>query len=171
MSSPTLDDVLASRAASGKEIVDVDRPLSKIVICQLGEGWYAFHGERIREILAQAEVFFVPGCPPSLEGVVNVRGDIEAVIRPHALLGLAEESPGPQAAILLGRGSGIAGSGLRVDRVEDVTDVAPEAIHSPPHDLSHQMAPLVLGVLHWREKSVTLLDFDRLLTEYAQGQG
>ncbi|MBF0295087.1 MAG: chemotaxis protein CheW [Magnetococcales bacterium] len=171
MTAPTLEEVLASRATAGREIVDVEQPLRKLVICQLGDSWFAFHGERIREILAQAEVCFVPGCPPSLEGVVNVRGDIEAVIRPHGLLLLPEEPPGPHAAILLGRGSGVAGSGLRVDRVVDVTDVTRESIHPPPIDLPPRLAMLVLGMLHWREKTVTLLDFDRLLAEYALGQG
>jgi purine-binding chemotaxis protein CheW len=95
MSETTLDQVLTQRRESRQEIVNVDEPTVKLVIFALGEKYFAFHGERIREILAQADVFFVPGSPASLEGVINVRGDIESVIRPHEMLHLPENNMRP----------------------------------------------------------------------------
>ena len=64
MSNTTLDQVLSQRREVNKDIVNVDEPAVKLVIFALGDEWFAFHGERIREILAQADIFFVPGCPP-----------------------------------------------------------------------------------------------------------
>lgn len=170
MSDATLDQVLSQRRAANKDIVNVDEPAVKLVIFTLGDDWFAFYGERIREILAQAAVFFVPGCPPSLEGVINVRGDIESVIRPHALLHLPDSGVGRNSAILLGRGGGMS-SGIRVDRVVDVVDVPQSSIRSPPSTLPEHMRALVLGLLRFQEQPVALLDLDKIFADYARGLG
>jgi purine-binding chemotaxis protein CheW len=166
----SLDQVLSQRREVNKEIVNVDEPAVKLVIFALGDDWFAFHGERIREILAQADIFFVPGCPPSLEGVINVRGDIESVIRPHELLHLPDSGLGRGSSILLGRGGGMS-SGIRVDRVVDVVDVPQSSIRQPPATLPEHMRVLVLGVLRFQEQPVAVLDLDKMFTDYAHGLG
>ncbi len=170
MSETTLEQVLIQRREANKEIVNVDEPAVKLVIFELGEQCFAFHGERIREILAQADVFFVPGCPPSLEGVINVRGDIESVIRPHELLHLPDGGAGRNSSILLGRGGGMS-SGIRVDRVVDVVDVPHSSIQPPPATLPEHMRTLVLGVLRFQERPVAVLDLDKMFADYARGLG
>ncbi|OQX19266.1 MAG: hypothetical protein BWK76_05055 [Desulfobulbaceae bacterium A2] len=170
MSETTLDQLLARRSEAGQEIVNVDEKTVKLVIFEIGPQRFAFHGEHIREILAQADVFFVPGCPPSLEGVINVRGDIESVIRLHEMLHLPVDDSTSSPLILLGRGGGIS-SGIRVDRVVEVADVTQGSIQPPPVTLSEHMRPLVLGVLRFQEVPVTLLDLDRIFTDYARGLG
>jgi purine-binding chemotaxis protein CheW len=171
MSEATLDQVLSQRREVNKDIVNVDEPAVKLVIFALGDDWFAFQSERIREILAQADIFFVPGCPPSLEGVINVRGDIESVIRPHEMLHLPDNSDGGRAsAILLGRGGGMS-SGIRVDRVVDVVDVPQSSIRPPPSTLPEHMRVLVLGVLRFQEQPVAVLDLDKMFVDYARGLG
>ena len=53
MSDSSLDQILAKRQHETKEIVNVDEPAIKLVICALGNDWFAFNGERIREILTK----------------------------------------------------------------------------------------------------------------------
>ena len=169
MSDTTLDQVLTRRHEARQDIVNVDEPVTKLVIFALGNKWFAFHGERIREILAHADVFFVPGCPPSLEGVINVRGDIASVIRLHEMLHLPE-SNAASSSILLGHGGGIS-SGIRVDHIVDVIDVPQSSIQSPPSTLPDHMRILVLGVLQFQEQPVTVLDLEQMFADYARGQG
>jgi len=173
MSENTLDQVLTLRREANQDIVNVDEPLVKLVVFELSGERFAFHGERIREILAHTEVFFVPGCPASLEGVINVRGDIESVIRPHEMLQLPDHAapePGRASSILLGQGGGIR-SGIRVDRVIDVMDVLHSDIQPPPASLPEHMRSLVLGVLRVGGQAVALLDLDRMFADYARGLG
>jgi purine-binding chemotaxis protein CheW len=171
MSETTLDQVLTQRHEAQKDIVNVDEPVVKLVVFELGEQRFAFQGERIREILAQADVFFLPGCPPSLEGVINVRGDIESVIRPHEMLHLPDSGVvGRASSILLGVGGGMR-SGIRVDRVIDVVDVPQSSIQPPPATLPEYMRALVLGVLRLHEHAVTVLDLDKMFADYARGLG
>lgn len=170
MSETTLEQVLTQRREASQEIVDVDEAAVKLVIFTLGEAYFAFHGACIREILAQADVFFVPGCPPSLEGVINVRGDIESVIRLHEMLHLPDTAPARTSSILLGSGGGMS-SGIRVDRVVDVLDVAQSSIQPPPATLPEHLRLLVLGVLQFDAQPVTVLNLDRMFADYARGLG
>jgi len=169
MTTPTLDQVLTQRRSAQKEIVDVDEPAVKLVIFVLGTQWFAFPGRQIREILAAAEVFFVPGCPASLDGVINVRGDIESVVRLDDLLGLSRATAG-SSSILLGRGGGMS-SGIRVDRVIDVVDVPQSQIQPPPANLSETLRTLVSGVLQFQQQPVAVLDLDKIFADYARGLG
>jgi len=166
----TLDEVITQRRDARKEIVDVDQAMVKLVIFELGRDWFAFRGECIQEILANADVFFVPGCPPSLEGVINVRGDIESVIRLHTLLQLPDSPVGKASFVLLGRGAGML-SGIRVDRVVDVVDVPQSQVQAPPATLPDALRTVVSGVLRFQQRPVTVLDLDVLFADYARGLG
>lgn len=170
MSDITLEQVLKQRSETSRFIVNVDEPVVKLVIFDLGGQRFALSAGHILEILAQADVFFVPGSPPSLEGVINLRGDIESVIRLHEMLHVPDADSGPGASILLGRAADMR-SGIRVDRVLDVTDVPQSMIEPPPATLSDQMRSLVLGVLEFQGRPVALLDLDKLFGDYALGLG
>ncbi|MCF8210200.1 MAG: chemotaxis protein CheW [Rhodoferax sp.] len=170
MHRTALDQVLEQRQSTSHDIVNVDEPVTKLVIFSLGDAWFAFHGDRIREILSHAEVFFVPGCPASLEGVINVRGDIESVIQPHSLLHLPTAARERGTCILLAQGGGMR-SGIRVDRVVDVIDVPNSRIAVPPGTLAEPMRQLALGVLEFKKQSVVLLDLDKMFADYARGLG
>ncbi|MFA6016245.1 MAG: chemotaxis protein CheW [Gallionellaceae bacterium] len=170
MNETTLDQVLTQYHEANQDIVNVDEATVKLVIFELGTEWFAINGERIREILAQAEVFFVPGSPASLEGVINVRGDIESVIRLHEMLHLPEQKIKPGSSILLGRGGNMS-SGIRVDRVIDVIDLPESTIQPPPGTLPEHMHAKVLGVLRFKDKPVAVLDLDQIFSDYARGLG
>lgn len=170
ISETSLDQVLSQRLNTQRDIVNVDIPMVKLVIFELDQQCFAFHGAHIREILAQTEVFFLPGCPASLEGVINVRGDIESVIRPHAMLHLSDSGVTPSSSILLGEGAAMR-SGIRVDRMVDVTDVPQNSILLPPATLPEHMRVLVIGVLQFQAHLVTVLDIDKMFADYARGLG
>ena len=165
-----LDHILNLRREASGAIVSPDEPSVKLVIFELGGEWFAFPGEAIREILPQLDVFFVPGCPASMEGVINVRGDIESVISIAELLGKPLAKPASNSSILRGTGSAMR-SGLRVDRVVDVLDVVQSAIQPPPAALSEHMRPVVAGLMRHQNVPVTILDLDRIFEDYRRGLG
>lgn len=165
---PDLDRILALRQGGAGDVVDVDEPTVKLVVVSLDDQWFAFYGEKIREILADCPVYFLPGCPPSLEGVINVRGDIESVIRLRALLGFAEPPAGTPSRILLGQSAAMR-SGIRVDRVEEVLDVLESSIQEPPHTIPEHLRPLVRGIVTFGGHLIHLLDLDQLFADYRAG--
>ncbi|WP_428559543.1 MAG: chemotaxis protein CheW [Solidesulfovibrio sp. DCME] len=170
MSDMTLDQALVAQAERPDEDGPQAEELVKLVIFTLGADAFAFYGASVGEILARADVFFLPGCPPSLEGVINVRGDIESVLRPHRLLGLADDGAGPGAPILLGRGAGMK-SGIRVDEVLDVADVPRAAIEPPAATLPPAVLQAATGALRFGERLVIVLDLDKLFAACVEELG
>ncbi|WP_191905889.1 chemotaxis protein CheW [Nitrincola iocasae] len=166
----TLEGILAARQASAEEIVDVDEPVIKLVIFSLGERDFAFPGEAVGEVLPGTEpVYFVPGMPPAVEGVMNVRGDIESVIRLHNLLQLND--PGDitrHSAILLAKGKKMH-SGLRIDRLLDVVDIPASQIQPPPESLPEHLHQYVTGLLQFKQHAIAVLDLDSVFSAW-QGE-
>ncbi len=174
MSESQLEQLLAQQHTREQDIVDVDEPVTKLVIFSLADYHFALPGTAIKEILQGTEaVFFVPGMPASVEGVINVRGDIESVIQLNALLQLpvsAEQKLLQGSSILLARGTDMH-SGLRVDRLLDVVDIALSQIQPAPDALPEYLQPYVTGLLEFNALAVAILDIDTLFAAWQKGQG
>lgn len=169
-STSELEQLLSLRRETSSAVVDVNESTVKLVVFAIGSDWFAFPGTTIREIFPPVEVYFIPGCPPSLEGVINVRGDIESVIRLNTLLSRPHTPLSPDSAILLGRSSTLQ-SGIRVDRVIDVLDVGQSAIHAPPNTLSDAMQRIVTGLTQHQGIPVAILNLERIFADYQSGLG
>lgn len=165
-----LDKMLSLRRELSSEIINVDEESIKLVVFELAGDWLAFPGENISEILPKVEVFFVPGCPATLEGVINVRGDIESVITLSELLGKPATEATSSSSILRGHGGGMR-SGIRVDRVIDVLDVVQSAIQPPHANLPEHMRHIVTGLMKHQGKPVAILDLHRIFENYRSGLG
>ena len=169
-----LDQLLAQQHQTQQDIVDVDEPVIKLVIFSLAGHYFAFPGTAIKEVLQGAEtVFFVPGMPASVEGVINVRGDIESVIGLHGLLQLTcslDAKALLSCPILLARGKDMH-SGLRVDHLLDVIDIPQSQIKPAPDAWPEDLQPYVTGLLEFKSFAVAVLDIDMLFSAWQKGQG
>lgn len=149
---------------------EIPSELEKLALnIRLQDRHFAFHGCRIREVIdGHSEVFYIPGMHESVEGVMNLRGDIQSVLNLNDLLHLPR-SDGPAAgrAILLGQGADML-SGIRIDELLDVTDVAQSQLKPPLDSLPAHLKPLVSGLLEYRGLPVVLLDLDLVLHAWQQ---
>jgi len=156
---------LERRRRGDQDIVAVDVPGVQWVVFTLSGRAFAFPGAQVAEILPLPPIYFVPGCPPALEGVIDVRGNICSVLRLGDLLDSPHGPPTRRTAILRGRAADME-SGLRVDAVDDVLEVAPEALLPPPGNLPERLQGLVTGVFEHRGQLVMALDMERLFRSW-----
>ncbi|WP_295385809.1 chemotaxis protein CheW [uncultured Thiodictyon sp.] len=164
-----LDALLEQRARDPGAIVEVDMPTVQWVVFSLGEGAFALPGRQVVEILPLVPIHYVPGGPPALAGVIEVRGIVWSVLRLAALLGGAPDPVGRQASILLGRAADME-SGLLVDGVDDVCEVAEDAFLAPPTNLPGRLSGCVTGVFQHRAGTVLALDLERLFADWRDGR-
>lgn len=127
-----------------------------VLIFHLGDRRYGLELSRLVEVIPHPRCTPVPGAPPQLAGVLQVRGEIRPVWELSRLLNLpdapAEE---PFSVLLLRKGSREVG--LRVNEVREVRLLRPQACMEP--DSPH---------IRWiTSDSVAILDPDRLLKEDA----
>ena len=92
--------------------------------------------EQVREVIRSAALRRVPGSPPVLRGIVNVRGAIVTVLDLQALLS-GERAVTAGSIVLLEYGSRLIG--LAVHAVHDVRvlDASLELQHEPVSALDH----------------------------------
>jgi purine-binding chemotaxis protein CheW len=143
-----------------EKVRDVDEPVEKIVIFSLSGGFYALPGRDVLEILPADEIYPVPGTPPCIPGLIKVRGDIESVLDLRSVLGLP--AGGDRDGLVLLASSGSIRSGVLIDTVEDVADVARSAILPAPSTLGGDVREFVAGRLDFGGRNVVLLDLDKI---------
>ncbi len=171
MNDLSVDDILALRRQTARDIVDVNEKEVKLVIFTLAGQSFALYGQAIKEILAREEpLYFVPGMPASVLGVVNLRGDIESVITLNALLQLPQSQATAPGPLLLGQSSCLR-SAIRVDELIDVVDVPQSQLHQPPDSLPESLRPYACALCEFNQQPVTVLDLERVFAAYLQGLG
>jgi purine-binding chemotaxis protein CheW len=114
---------------------------------------YALPVERVLEVAEFGDLTPVPGSPPEIIGVCNLRGQVIPVMALASMLGLAEQEQEPERIVVAELGDRRAG--LAVDSVVDVGELpdASEQVSSP----YLTGAVLIDGVL------VGILDADAIL--------
>ncbi|MFC5366063.1 chemotaxis protein CheW [Salinirubrum litoreum] len=108
--------------------------MEQVVVFRLGTETYAVDVDAVRSIVEDREPTRVPRAPEGVVGVIDLRGEITAVVDPTVSLDsdLAQVTPdggdltGSQV-LVLDREDGV---GLRVDEVLDVLDVPPERVET-----------------------------------------
>ena len=162
---PAFGVSLLGEIKSIREAEDLAAPAEewvKIVLVRVGAGRYAFLGRDIQEILSGNEIFWVPGLPDFLPGLIHVRGDIESVIDIQRLLGAPREAPGPAGHLIVMAVREGFRSGILVDEVEDVVDLPRSAIQPTLITLEEGVRDLVAGELRLGDRLVPLLDLERI---------
>jgi purine-binding chemotaxis protein CheW len=153
-------DELKRRGSKG-EIVNVDEAAVKLVVFSLQNGRYAFYGEGIKELLHVPDICYVPGTADFVLGVINVRGDIEAVLSMNKFLGLPDSEIALTSRIAIIEKNGIR-AGVLMDAVEDVLDIPVSSVKEPLSTLNDAVKEYVAGEIIHKDKSVTILDAEKI---------
>lgn len=163
------EEALARAGQASSDIVNVDEPQIKLVIFRMQERDFAFPGRAIREVIDhRTEVYPLPGMHPAVDGVMSLHGDIQSVLCLSRLLQLGDNRQQLRnSSILLGQGAGMV-TGLRIDELLDVTDIAQSLLKQPPDSLPDSLRPFVSALLELDGRPVTLLDLDLLLQAWQQ---
>ncbi|MGH7546604.1 MAG: chemotaxis protein CheW [Gemmatimonadales bacterium] len=144
----------------------------RLLLFRVGNLVCAAEAERVRAILPRLEATRIPGAPPVVAGVINVRGTLVTVVEGWRALRQPEPPPsGPPASdgaqdgptVLLEVGGGRKVLGFTVDEVVDLLSVSAEALDR------RQALPgidptLVRAVGRRAGQLFVVLDIDALLT-------
>lgn len=130
------------------------------VVFRLERDRYALPLASIREVVVAPERYTrVPRAPPSVKGVMNLRGRVVPVVDLKALLGVAATpAAGPGKVVLLDRGRRELGLLITdVDGIESIEKVG-----------GARSAPTVRGLARVGALAITVLDPDGVDSAVAQ---
>lgn len=101
-----------------------------VMAFSLSDEQYALDLADVAEVARTTSITPVPGAPPMLSGVINLRGEIRPVLDLKHLLGMPEGQPGGSGQVILVRQHGNT-IGLKVDRVHQVRPIDPRDLRAP----------------------------------------
>lgn len=122
---------------------------------------YAVECAFVREVQTLRELTPVPGTPPWVAGVVNVRGEILSVTDLRRLFSIAGRGLPERTKIVVLEGAGRA-FGVVADEVVGTRKVPEASLQAPPSTLDGAGGAFVRGVT---ADGLIVLDAERILTD------
>ncbi len=121
---------------------------------------------KVREIIGYIEVTAVPQTPEYVLGVINLRGQVIPVVNLRGKFEMETIDTTEESCIIVVEieqdGRSIS-TGILVDRVQEVLDIAGENIEDPPEFGSQVDTQFILGMGKIGESVKILLDIDKVL--------
>jgi len=121
----------------------------------------------VREIIRMQEVTRVPRAPDSVEGVINLRGQIVPIIDLRRRLGMSSKENDRDTRIVIVELDGEL-AGFVVDSVTEVLRVPGDQIEPPPDMVVKQ--EYITGVGKLEDRLLILLDLCKVLSKEEQGK-
>jgi len=134
---------------------------------RLGEDVYAIDILRIREIVEYNPPTSVPMMPPSVRGVINLRGAVVPVIDLAVRFGRAPTGVGKRTCIVIVETEHEGSThvlGLLVDGVNAVMEIAHDNIEPAPTFGTNVNTEFIAGMARMEGRFVIVLDIGRVLS-------
>jgi purine-binding chemotaxis protein CheW len=119
---------------------------TQLVTFLLKDEEFGFDIMTVQEIIRLPKMAKVPRTPPYLDGIANLRGVVLPVIDVRTRFGMEREPETDRTRVLVVDIDGVK-TGLRVDRVKQVTRVLRSEIQLPPAALQGATANYLVGVV------------------------
>ncbi len=121
---------------------------------------------KVREIIGYMQITAVPQTPPYVKGVINLRGQVIPVIDLRMKFGMNEVEVTEETCIIvveIDQADRKFQTGIVVDRVKEVLDIAGESIEDAPQFGSSVDTGFILGMGKVNGTVKILLDIDKVL--------
>ena len=119
---------------------------------------------QVQEVLRVSEITPVPGAPPYILGIINLRGNVVTVLDTRCRFGLpAKDVDDASRIIIIESNEQVVG--LLVDSVAEVVYLRASEIESSPNVGNEDSARYIQGVHSQDGNLLILVDVNKLLTE------
>jgi purine-binding chemotaxis protein CheW len=138
----------------------------KYLTFALGREEYGLEILKVREIIGYMDITSVPRTPQHVKGVINLRGQVIPVVDLRAKFGMPDVPRTEETCIIVveTRQNGRKlSTGVIVDHVSEVLDIAAEKIEDAPTFDSGVNTGFILGMGKIGESVKILLDIDHVL--------
>lgn len=139
-----------------------EQKLEKLLIFKVGRNRYAIPIGELSQIIENRDLTPIPFVPPFLKGIFSLRGRIVGVIDVLERMKLPKKEDSLVSKIIVLEKEGDL-FGLRVDGIDHVVDVDILSLEPPPEGFDAALQEFVVGVFHYKQKTVALLNLDSFL--------
>ncbi len=136
---------------------------TRTLLFRVGEAVYGCDIAAVREIIPSRPATRLPGAPPYVQGLINLRGTIVTVIDLGTRLD-AHRAPVVDGSVILAM-HGTRLVGIAVDEVMDVRLIDEESLETATGEAGDAASGLVRGLGHLDDGVVVLMDVHALITQ------
>jgi purine-binding chemotaxis protein CheW len=134
---------------------------SKVCLLTIGGEVYAVDLRHVREVFEVDVITPVPGMPPALVGVTNVRGAVVPVMDLRRMMDVPTTGPTPQYAVIIKHGNHHVG--VLVERVPEIRTVQTEQFLPTPSGDAREGKPFLTAVLRLDDRMGGVVEVPTLL--------
>jgi len=168
MSTATADPALSRKPAASRSVESgtESETTRQIVSFRLANEEYGLEILKVREIIGYMDITAVPQTPAHVKGVINLRGQVIPVLDLRAKFGMDTTNVTDQTCIIvveIAHGKKKFNTGIIVDHVQEVLDIAGENIEEAPQFGSSVNTDFILGMGKIGKSVKILLDIDKVL--------
>ena len=139
-------------------------PVLQWVTFRLENESYGINVMQVQEVLRYTEIAPVPGAPPYVLGIINLRGNVVTVIDPRQRFGLPTSDTTDQTRIVIIEAENQV-VGILVDAVAEVVYLRQSEIETTPNVGNEESAKFIQGVCHKNDELLILVDLEKLMTD------
>lgn len=133
------------------------------VTFRLEDETYGINVMQVQEVLPMTDIAPVPGAPPFVMGIINLRGNVVTVIDTRMRFGLStRELEEGGRIVVIEAGDQVAG--MLVDSVAEVIEVKAAEVDVAPGVGNEESARYIYGVVSRDEQLLILIDINKMLT-------
>jgi purine-binding chemotaxis protein CheW len=141
-----------------------DDPVLQWVTFRLAGETYGINVMQVQEVLRYSEIAPVPGAPPYVLGIINLRGNVVTVIDTRHRFGLTSgELTESTRVVIIEADSHVIG--ILVDSVAEVVYLRQSEVENAPNVGNDESAKFIQGVCHKNDELLILIELDKLLTD------
>ncbi|MBT2969288.1 MAG: chemotaxis protein CheW [gamma proteobacterium symbiont of Ctena orbiculata] len=139
-------------------------PLIQFVTFILMDEVYGINVMQVQEVLRITEIAPVPGAPPYVLGIINLRGNVVTVIDTRTRFGLPTTEVDDASRIIVIESEKQV-VGILVDAVAEVVELRETDIDVAPNVGTEESSRYIQGVATQEDSLLILVDLNKLLTD------
>jgi len=143
---------------------NTDDPMLQWVTFRLEGETYGINVMQVQEVLRYTEIAPVPGAPPYVLGIINLRGNVVTVIDTRHRFGLVTSEVTEQTRIVIIEADSHV-IGILVDAVAEVVYLRQSEIETAPNVGNDESAKFIQGVCNKNNELLILVELDKMLTD------
>lgn len=141
-----------------EKIDKIDEERINVLIFELDNYLFAFRGSQAREILPFIGITWIPGATALIPGVINIRGDVVAVLDLRQVLGINETKGEAASGFFVMVREGDGRNGILVDNIVDVVELPVSENVQLLSTLDERFKRFALSQFEYDNKIVIILD-------------
>ncbi|TVO76317.1 chemotaxis protein CheW [Sedimenticola selenatireducens] len=151
---------MTTRVAEGS----ANDPVYQLVTFRLEDETYGINVMHVQEVLRVTEIAPVPGAPPYVLGIINLRGNVVTVIDTRSRFGLPPGDIDEASRVVIIE-SEMQVVGILVDSVAEVVELKGSEIDSAPNVGNEESSKFIQGVATSDNNLLIVVDLNKLLSE------